>query len=96
MVTPDQWEPHPQVGILDRVRRNIHWHDNIKLLREAALEHNVSAIDLHGFSVLRRNNANGEWVCDLFVVRMKGALVDNARTVTFRHEVLHCFGFPHE
>jgi hypothetical protein len=27
---------------------------------------------------------------------MRGALVDNDRTVTFGHEVLHCFGFRHE
>jgi hypothetical protein len=96
MVAPEQWQPHAKVGILDDVTLRIHWHDSIKLLREAAVEHDVSAVDLHGFSILRRNTETGEWVCDLFVVRMHGALVDNDRTVTFGHEVLHCFGFRHE
>jgi hypothetical protein len=45
---------------------------------------------------LRRNKETGEWVCDVFVVRMRGALVDNARTVTLGHEVLHCVGFSHD
>lgn len=96
MVAPDQWQPHAKVGILDHVTLKIHWHDSITLLRAAAIEHNVSAVDLHGFSILRRNTETGEWVCDLFVVGMHGALVDKDRTVTFGHEVLHCFGFRHD
>jgi len=94
-VTPDQWQPHAQVGILERVTLNVHWHDSAKLLREAAAKHNVDNVDLHGFSILRRT-ATGEWVCDVFVVRMRGALVDNDRTMTFGHEMLHCFGLRHE
>ena len=41
MVAPDQWQPHANVGILDHVTLRIHWHDSIKLLREAAIEHDV-------------------------------------------------------
>lgn len=96
MVTPDQWQPHAKVGILDRVTLRVHWHESLKLLREAAVAHNIAATDLHGFSLLRRDAETGAWVCDVFVVRMRGALVDNDRTVTFGHEVLHCFGFRHE
>lgn len=93
---PDEWEPHAELGILDRVTLRIHWHDNMELLRNAAKGHNVGVVDLHGFSILRRNTASGEWVCDVFVVRMRGALVDNDRTMTFGHEVLHCFGYRHD
>jgi hypothetical protein len=96
IAAPDQWQPHAKVGILDNVTLRVHWHDSLKLLREAAAAQNVDAIDLHGFSVLRRSGETGEWVCDLYVVKMRGALVDNDRTVTFGHEVLHCFGFRHE
>lgn len=96
MVAPDQWQPHTKVGILDRVTLRVHWHDNLELLRETAKGHNVGVVDLRGFSILRRNTESGEWICDVFVVRMRGALVDNDRTVTFGHEVLHCFGFRHE
>ena len=87
---------HAKVGILDRVTLRVHWHESLKLLREAAVAHNIAATDLHGFSLLRRDAETGAWVCDVFVVRMRGALVDNDRTVTFGHEVLHCFGFRHE
>jgi hypothetical protein len=51
---------------------------------------------LNGFSILKRNTATGEYVCDLYVVKMTGAYVDEDRTTTFGHEVLHCFGFRHE
>jgi hypothetical protein len=95
-VTPREWQPQATVGILDRVTLRIHWHDNVDLLRATAKQHNLSVVDLHGFSILRRNTESGEWVCDVFVVRMRGALVDNDRTVTFGHEVLHCFGFSHD
>jgi hypothetical protein len=94
-VTPDQWQPHAQVGILERVTLNIHWHDSLALLREAAAAHDVDDTDLHGFSILRRTAA-GDWICDVFVLRMRGALVDNDRTMTFGHEMLHCFGYRHE
>ena len=95
LVAPDKWQPHAKVGILERVTLNIHWHDSLELLREAAAAHNVESGDLHGFSILRRTTA-GDWICDVFVVRMRGALVDNDRTMTFGHEMLHCFGYRHE
>lgn len=96
MVTPDRWQPHAGVGVLDNVTLRVHWYDSLALLREAAVGHDISGDDLHGFSILRRNTATGEWVCDVFVVKMRGALVDNDRTVTFGHEALHCFGLRHE
>lgn len=96
LVKPDEWQPHTTVGILDRVTLKVHWHDGIEQLRQTAKSHDVSLVDLRGFSILRRNTESGEWVCDVFVVRMRGALVDNDRTMTFGHEVLHCFGHGHE
>ena len=96
MVTPDRWRPHADVGVLDRVTLRMHWYDSLELLRDAAVGQDMSAEGLHGFSVLRRNTATGEWVCDVYVVKMRGALVDNDRTVTFGHEVLHCFGLMHQ
>ena len=96
MVTPDQWLPHAKVGVLDHVTLRVHWHESVERLRETAIAHDVSAVDLRGFSILRRNTETGEWVCDVFVVKMRGALVDNDRTVTFGHEILHCFGFRHD
>jgi hypothetical protein len=96
MVTPDRWRPHADVGVLDGVTLRIHWYDSVELLREAAVARDLSGVDLHGFSILRRNTATGEWVCDVFVVKLRGALVDNDRTVTFGHEVLHCVGLRHE
>jgi hypothetical protein len=96
MVTPDRWRPHADVGVLDHVTLRMHWYDSLELLREAAAEHDVGADELHGFSILRRNGETGAWVCDVFVVKMRGALVDNDRTMTFGHELLHCFGFRHE
>ena len=96
MVTPDRWAPHSEVGVLDRVTLRMHWYERVADLREAASEHAVSPRDLHGFAILRRSAETGEWVCDVFVVRMAGALVDNDRTVTFGHEMLHCFGLSHD
>jgi hypothetical protein len=96
MVSPDRWLPNAKVGVLDRVALKVHWYDSVQALREAAIAQKVKATDLHGFSVLRGNPKTGEYVCDVHVVRMRGALVDNDRTVTFGHEVLHCFGFRHE
>ncbi len=95
-VTPDRWQPHADVGVLDRVTLRMHWYDSLELLRDAAVGQDMSGEGLHGFSVLRRNTATGEWVCDVYVVKMRGALVDNDRTVTFGHEVLHCFGLRHQ
>jgi hypothetical protein len=96
IVTPDRWQPHAKVGVLDRVTLEIHWLESLEALRETAVLHDVIATDLHAFSILRGNPKTGEYVCEVFVVRMRGALVDNDRTVTFGHEVLHCFGFRHE
>jgi hypothetical protein len=33
---------------------------------------------------------------NLYVVKMTGAFVDDDRTKTFGHEVLHCFGLRHD
>jgi hypothetical protein len=96
MVTPDRWRPHADVGVLDHVTLRMHWYDSLELLRDAAIGHDVSTDALRGFSILRRNTATGEWVCDVFVLRMRGTFVDKERTVTFGHELLHCFGFRHE
>jgi hypothetical protein len=96
VVTPDQWVPHATIGVLDRVTLRVHWYESLAALRKAAIERNVSSRDLQGFSILSRKVDTGEYVCDVFVVRMGGALVDNERTVTFGHEALHCFGFSHD
>jgi hypothetical protein len=95
-VTPERWQPHAEVGVLDHVTLRMHWYDSLELLRDAAVGQDMNGDGLHGFSVLRRNTATGEWVCDVYVVKMRGALVDNDRTVTFGHEVLHCFGLRHQ
>ena len=73
MVTPDRWLPHAKVGILDRVALKVHWSDNIQALRETATAQNFKATELHGFSVLHSNAKTGDYVCDLHVVRMRGA-----------------------
>jgi hypothetical protein len=96
MAAPDQWVPHSAVGVLDRVTLRMHWYGSLATLREALSEHDLKPRNLHGFSILRRNTATGEYVCDVYVVRMGGALVDGARTVTLGHEVLHCFGMSHD
>lgn len=96
MVQPDRWQPHTKVGILDHVRLRMHWYDDLDALRAAAISRKVDAIGLRGFSILTREAGTGEWVCDVFMVRMRGALVDKERTVTFGHELMHCFGFRHE
>ncbi|HEY3517901.1 MAG TPA: hypothetical protein VGL98_12710 [Gammaproteobacteria bacterium] len=95
MVTPDRWRPHPDVGVLDHVTLRMHWYDSLEQLRAAAPEQAAGDGELQGFSVLRRNTETGAWVCDVFVVKMRGALVDNDRTMTFGHELLHCFGLRH-
>ena len=96
MVVPDRWQPHADVGVLEHVTLRMHWYDSLELLREAATGRDVEPGGLHGFSILSRNTQSGEWVCDVFVVKMRGALVDNDRTMTFGHEVLHCFGLRHD
>jgi hypothetical protein len=96
MVSPDRWRPHADVGVLDHVTLRMHWYDSLEQLRDAAVEHDVADEGLHGFSISSRNTQSGEWFCDVFVVKMRGALVDNDRTVTFGHEVLHCVGLRHE
>jgi hypothetical protein len=95
-VAPDRWLPHVAVGLLDRVTLRIHWYESSAALREAAIGRDIAARDLHGFSILSRNTQTGDYVCDVFVVRMGGAFVDNDRTVTFGHEVLHCVGLSHD
>jgi hypothetical protein len=96
METPDRWRPHADVGVLDHVTLRMHWYDSLEQLRESAPEQAAGDGDLHGFSILRRNVETGAWVCDVYVVKMRGALVDNDRTMTFGHELLHCFGLRHD
>ncbi len=76
----------------------IHWFNSTDELREAsqASGQAINEIGLHGFSILKRNTKTGEYVCDLYVVKMTGAQVDGDRTTTFGHEVLHCFGLQHQ
>ena len=96
MVAPDRWMPHTKVGLLDRVTLRVHWYESSAALKKAALEHDLYPGDLHGFSILSHRAETGEYFCDVFVVKMKGAFVDDDRTVTFGHEALHCFGFSHD
>ena len=93
---PDRWLPHAQLGLLEWVTLRVHWYETAAALHGAARERNISPRDLHGFSILSRNVATGEYFCDVFVVRMRGAAVDEEGTVTFGHEALHCFGFSHD
>jgi hypothetical protein len=95
---PDRWRPYQDIGLLDRVTLRIHWFDNRKGLLEAAAEsgQRIKESDLNGFSILKRNTQTGEYSCDLYVMKMSGALVDKDRTTTFGHEVLHCFGLKHD
>jgi hypothetical protein len=96
--SPDRWRPHPSVGLLEGVTLRIHWLASKDELREAA-ENSGQAINenyLKGFSILKRNTKTGAYTCDLYVLRMTGTHVDADRTMTFGHEVLHCFGLSHE
>ena len=92
---PDRWRAYPNVGLLEGVTLRIHWFDSTDELREAAKSsgQEINEIGLNGFSILKRNTKTGDYVCDLYVVRMTGAHIDGDRTTTFGHEVLHCFGF---
>ena len=94
----DRWQPLPSVGLLDNVVLRIHWFGSTAELREAAKNsgQNIKDTDLKGFSFLKRNTKTGEYVCDLYVVKMAGGLVDRDRTTTFGHEVLHCLGLHHD
>ena len=96
--SPDRWRPNPAVGLLESVALRIHWLDSTDELREAAKSdgRDIKQMGLHGFSVLKRNTETGTYVCDVYVVKMTGAHVDEGRTTTFGHEVLHCFGLRHE
>ncbi len=94
----ERWRTLPAVGLLTNVAVRMHWFDSSEELR-AASERSGQAINevgLHGFSILRRNTQTGDYVCDIYVVKMTGAYVDGDRTTTFGHEVLHCFGLKHE
>ena len=94
----DRWQPLPSVGLVDNVVLRIHWFGSTAELREAAKNsgQNIKDNDLKGFSFLKRNTKTGEYVCDLYVVKMAGGLVDRDRTTTFGHEVLHCLGLHHD
>jgi len=96
--SPDRWRPYPSVGLLEGVDLRIHWFNSIDELREAAINSGqvIKEMGLNGFSILKRNTKTGEYVCDLYVVKMTGAQIDGDRTTTFGHEVLHCFGLSHE
>lgn len=95
---PNRWRPYPNVGLLEGVALRIHWFESTDELRAAAENsgQEIKEIGLNGFSILKRNTKTGEYVCDLYVVKMTGAQVDGDHTTTFGHEVLHCFGLRHE
>src|SRR5262249_521240 len=94
----DRWQPLPSIGVLDNVVLRIHWFSSSGELREAAKNsgQDIKDTDLKGFSLLKRNTKTGEYVCDVYAVKMAGGLVDRDRTMTFGHEVLHCLGLHHD
>jgi hypothetical protein len=92
---PEKWAASGTVGVLDRVTLRVHWFESLTKLREAATARAVHPRDLRGFSILSRNQDTGAYVCDVFVVKLGGSQIDDDRTVTFGHEVLHCFGLSH-
>jgi hypothetical protein len=94
----DRWKPLPTVGLLDNVVLRIHWFASTAELQEAAknMGQEIKDADLKGFSSLKRNTQTGEYVCDVYAVKMAGGLVDRDRTTTFGHEVLHCLGLHHD
>ena len=96
--TPDRWRPNPNVGVLESVTLRIHWFESSAELREAAENsgQKINENGLLGYSLLKRNKQTGEYFCDIYVVKMTSAQVDGDRTMTFGHEVLHCFGLKHE
>ena len=94
--TADRWHLYPQVGLLENVRLRVHWYENSDDFHKAAETNGLSPKGLFGFSILRRNTSTGEYVCDVHVIEMTGEHVDQEHTMTFGHEVLHCFGLKHE
>jgi len=94
----DRWQPLPNIGVLDNVVLRIHWFSSPAELREAAKNsgQDIKDADLKGFTLLKRNTKTGEYVCDVYAVKMAGGLVDRDRTTTFGHEVLHCLGLHHD
>jgi hypothetical protein len=92
----DRWLPYRGVGVLEGVVLRVHWFATTAELREAANNSGVKDTELKGFSILKRNTQTGEYVCDLYVIKMSGAQVDGDDTTTFGHEVLHCLGLRHE
>ena len=62
---PDFWRPYATIGVLARVTLEVHWYETKEALREAANERDIDARNLHGFSILRRNRATGEYICDV-------------------------------
>lgn len=94
----ERWRILPDVGLLTNVAVRMHWFASAEQLRAASAQSGqaISEVGLHGFSILRRNSQTGDYVCDIYVVKMTGAHVDGDRTTTFGHEILHCFGLKHE
>lgn len=94
----DRWRPNPVVGLLESVALRIHWLDSIDELRWTAENsgQEINEKHLKGFSILSRNTNTGAYTCDVYVVEMTGSHVDENRTTTFGHEVLHCFGLRHD
>ena len=92
----DRWQVYRDIGPLEGVALRIHWFADTAALREAAKNSGVSEARLKAFSILKRNTKTGEYVCDLYVVKMTGAPVDGDETTTVGHEMLHCLGLHHE
>ena len=95
----DRWRPYPTVGVLEGVTLRVRWFKDVIELRKAVEDTGLKIDEsgaLHGLSVLRRNTETGAYVCDVFVLELKGAPLDNMRTMSFGHEVLHCFGLVHD
>jgi hypothetical protein len=95
----ERWHPYPTVGVLENVTLRVRWFEDIVELRKAAKDTGLKIDEsgfLHGLSVLRRNTETGAYVCDVFVLELKGAPLDAMRTMSFGHEVLHCFGLAHD
>jgi hypothetical protein len=95
---PERWRRNPGVGLLDNVTLRIRWFESTAELREASAANGqqINETGLRGFSILKRNKETGAYVCEVYVVKMVGAQLDGDHTMTFGHEVLHCFGLQHE
>jgi len=92
------WQPLPGVGVLNYVVLHVHWFDSTAELREAAKNsgQGINYTEIKGFSFLKRNTESGEYVCEVYVVKMGGGRVESDRTTTFGHELLHCLGLYHK